>query len=237
LSTGSATSAFYPSTLTNAQKAAAVQQACSTGYAWDWTQSPAVETSVQLTDYTAIPKAFSILPATQPIANESATIRSQAVPITYNLKVLPGAGGTALLSLAYSYNGGAFQNVITGQDITQGGTIPVPANVRFGFAGSTGGSRNIHEIMCFQADADERVAKLGRPQPKTDRESSDRHAGVFRLLQSRNTGRLAHLAIPGGRYDQSERPVHQLDGQLGRLLRSDRADRRNLHLSGRTVGA
>ena len=151
LSTGSATSAFYPSTLTNAQKAAAVQQACSTGYAWDWTQSPAVETSVQLTDYTAIPKAFSILPATQPIANESATIRSQAVPITYNLKVLPGAGGTALLSLAYSYNGGAFQNVITNQDITQGSTIPVPANVRFGFAGSTGGSRNIHEIMCFQA--------------------------------------------------------------------------------------
>jgi type IV pilus assembly protein PilY1 len=27
----------------------------------------------------------------------------------------------------------------------------LPANVRFGFAGSTGGSTNIHEIMCFQA--------------------------------------------------------------------------------------
>jgi type IV pilus assembly protein PilY1 len=151
LSTNPATSAYYPSSLSNAQKAAAVQQACSTGYAWDYTQSPPVETSVQLTDYAAIPNAYSILPAADPIANESATVRSQAVPITYNLKVMPGAGGTALLSLAYSYNGGAMQNVITSQDITQGGTIPVPANVRFGFAGSTGGSRNIHEVMCFQA--------------------------------------------------------------------------------------
>jgi type IV pilus assembly protein PilY1 len=151
LSTGTATSAYYPSTLTSTQKAAAVQQACSTGYAWDYTQSPPVETSTKLTDYTAIPMAYSILPTANPIANEAATMRSQAVPITYNLKVVPSAGGTALLSLSYSYNGGALQNVITSQDITQGGTIPVPSNVRFGFAGSTGGSRNIHEIMCFHA--------------------------------------------------------------------------------------
>ncbi len=32
-----------------------------------------------------------------------------------------------------------------------GNPLPLPANVRFGFAGSTGGSTNIHEIMCFQA--------------------------------------------------------------------------------------
>ena len=65
----------------------------------------------------------------------------------YNLTVTPPGS----LSLSYSYNGGAQLNVITSQDITQGGTVPIPASVRFGFAGSTGGSRNIHEIMCFQA--------------------------------------------------------------------------------------
>ncbi len=138
----------YPSTLTNAQAAAAVQSSCRTGYVWDYSNPAApVITTTKLADYTAISGAYSILPATRKLANESATMRSQAVPIVYNLKVTT----TGLLSLSYSYNGGALQNVITNQDITQGGTLPIPANVRFGFAGSTGGSRNIHEIMCFQA--------------------------------------------------------------------------------------
>lgn len=147
---------YYPSTLTLAQAASAVQQACHTGYVWDWSNpaSP-TETAIKLADYAVIPGAYSLLPAGRKIANESATTRSQAVPIVYNLSVTPSTNtsGTAisLLSLSYSYNGGALQNVITNQDITANGTIPVPANVRFGFAGSTGGSRNIHEIMCFQA--------------------------------------------------------------------------------------
>ena len=42
------------------------------------------------------------------------------------------------------------QPVITGQSILASNG-PLPTSVRFGFAGSTGGSRNIHEIMCFQA--------------------------------------------------------------------------------------
>ena len=138
----------YPATLSNAQAAAAVQNSCRTGYVWDYSDPAApVETSTQLPDYAAIGGAYSVLPASRKLANESATMRSQAVPIVYNLKVTT----TGLLSLSYSYNGGALQNVITNQDITQGGTLPIPANVRFGFAGSTGGSRNIHEIMCFQA--------------------------------------------------------------------------------------
>jgi type IV pilus assembly protein PilY1 len=146
----------YPSTLTNAQTAAAVQASCSTGYVWDYSNPAApVKTNIKLTDYAAIPGAYSVLPSTRKIANESATTRSQAIPIVYNLSVVPStnSAGTSisLLSLSYSYNGGALQNVITNQDITANGTIPVPANVRFGFAGSTGGSRNIHEIMCFQA--------------------------------------------------------------------------------------
>ncbi len=143
---------YYPSTLTNAQGAAAVQNTCSTGFLWDYS-NPAtpVQTTTPAVDYAAIPGAFSVLPATLPLANEAATMRGQAVPITYSLTLVPGPGSTERLSLSYSYNGGAFQNVVTSQDITQGGVLPIPSNVRFGFAGSTGGSRNIHEIMCFQA--------------------------------------------------------------------------------------
>src|SRR6185437_805183 len=50
----------------------------------------------------------------------------------------------------YSYNGGAWTGVITNQDITQQNGA-LPSTIRFGFAGSTGGSSNIHEILCFKA--------------------------------------------------------------------------------------
>jgi type IV pilus assembly protein PilY1 len=156
--------AQYPSTLTAAQRAAAVQTSCTSGNLWDFSSGTGVavfpSVPLQFTspggskygDYPAIPTAFKVLPSTQPIANESATMRSQAVPITYNLKITP----TGLLSLSYSYNGGANQAVITSVDITQPNSAgvpqnPLPPSVRFGFAGSTGGSTNIHEIMCFQA--------------------------------------------------------------------------------------
>jgi type IV pilus assembly protein PilY1 len=139
----------YPSSLSYAQRASAVQQACQTGYVWNYASSATnpTETAIALPNYAAIPAAYKNLSTTELIANEAATTRSQATPITYNLKITPAG----LLSLSYSYNGGALQNVITGQDITAGGTIPIPANIRFGFAGSPGGSNNIHEIMCFQA--------------------------------------------------------------------------------------
>src|SRR5439155_1614428 len=55
-----------------------------------------------------------------------------------------------LLSLSYSINGGAYQQVIKSQDITAANG-PLPAGFLFGFAGSTGGSTNIHEILCFKA--------------------------------------------------------------------------------------
>ena len=147
----------YPSTLTNSQGAAAVEASCRTGFVWDYSNPAApVETATPLTDYPAL--AFSVLPAGRLIANEAATIRGQAVPITYNVQINPTTNVTtgapmALLSLSYSYNGGALQNVITNQDIFAGiATKNIPANVRFGFAGSTGGSRNIHEVMCFNAN-------------------------------------------------------------------------------------
>jgi type IV pilus assembly protein PilY1 len=105
-------------------------------------------------DYGAIPNAYAIL--SKKIANESALYRGYAtpsttgtnygVPITYNLTISTGG----LLSLSYSYAGGNYLPVISGQNITTANGA-LPTQIRFGFAGSTGGSRNIHEIMCFQA--------------------------------------------------------------------------------------
>lgn len=101
----------------------------------------------KILNYAAIPGAFQVLPTTQPMANESAANRTEAVPITYKLKV----SQAGLLSLNYSYNGGTFSPIITNQDITaSNGPLP-SAGFLFGFAGSTGGSRNVHEITCFQA--------------------------------------------------------------------------------------
>ncbi|AXE28534.1 pilus assembly protein PilY [Chromobacterium phragmitis] len=88
------------------------------------------------------------LPASQPMANESATKRGQAVPISYKLKITPAN----LLSLWYSYNNGAYVPVIANYDINNTAVSgPLPTQITFGFAGSTGGSRNVHEISCFQA--------------------------------------------------------------------------------------
>jgi type IV pilus assembly protein PilY1 len=79
------------------------------------------------------------------LANESATTRAQGTPIFYNLKVTQNG----LLSLSYS-TGGAYSYIIKDKSITasNGG---LPDTFRFGFAGSTGGSTNVHEIMCFKA--------------------------------------------------------------------------------------
>ncbi|HEY2684865.1 MAG TPA: PilC/PilY family type IV pilus protein [Steroidobacteraceae bacterium] len=158
---------YYPSTLTGSNRTASVQDACKTGLVADWSTGSkvalAVATPIAISppnaasytsgtapvygDYPAIPSAYKVLPTTQPIAAESAGNRGNANPITYNLKITPAG----LLSLSYSYNGGANQAVISNVDITEGGANPLPTNIRFGFAGSTGGSRNVHEIMCFQA--------------------------------------------------------------------------------------
>jgi type IV pilus assembly protein PilY1 len=129
--------------------------ACST--AFSFTGAAVSPTQALPYNYPAIANANSVLPVGTIIANESAIYRGDGsaantastkygVPITYNLKIT--AAGK--LSLSYSYSGGAFLPIITNKDITAtNGTSP--NNVRFGFAGSTGGGTNIHEIMCFQA--------------------------------------------------------------------------------------
>jgi type IV pilus assembly protein PilY1 len=101
--------------------------------------------NVTIQDYQAIPAAYSVLTGVN-IANESAMSRGAATPIFYNLKIT----ATGLLSLSYSLSGAAYQSVIANKDITTySGTMP--STLLFGFAGSTGGATNIHEILCFKA--------------------------------------------------------------------------------------
>jgi type IV pilus assembly protein PilY1 len=146
---------------------AAVKKTCSSGHLWNYTtatsptdagtatlptdpNNPNALNTAGILDYPAIPSAYSVIPTTGTgsfqIATESAATRAQASPILYNLKITQDG----LLSLSYSYNGGAAVTVISSQKITDSNG-PLPASFRFGFAGSTGGSNNVHEILCFKA--------------------------------------------------------------------------------------
>jgi len=153
--------AFAPATATatgNTLAVQAVQQACSTGHLYNYATAVTTGTATDagaatlsnpnntqgILDYAPIPNAYKELTSFS-IANESATTRAQGTPIFYNLKVTQDG----LLSLAYS-TGGAYSSLIKNQSITaSNGSLP--ATFRFGFAGSTGGDTNVHEIMCFKA--------------------------------------------------------------------------------------
>jgi type IV pilus assembly protein PilY1 len=150
----------YPSTFSAAQQNTAVQETCESGVLWDAINNRAVNASdqavtgsnqVALLDYTALPGGYVVLPSTTKIANESATLRSSATPIIYQLKI----SENGLLSLSYAIcptaGCGSWISVIKGANITTSNG-PLPANFLFGFAGSTGGSSNIHEILCFEAE-------------------------------------------------------------------------------------
>ncbi len=143
---------WYPSSLTSVQRQAAVQATCKSGYLYNYASGTGVKTTTPVMDYLALPGAYKVLPSSTPIANESAVKRSDGVPITYNLQVTQDGR----LSLAYSYNGGAYQPVLTNQSITASNGA-MPSSFRFGFTGSTGGSRNIHEITCFKAQPAEQA--------------------------------------------------------------------------------
>src|SRR5262249_37678023 len=116
-------------------------------YLWNYSNPLLpVQTTTPVMNYLALPSGYKVLPSSTQIANESAVRRSDGTPITYNLQVTQDGR----LTLAYSYNGGAYQPVLTNQSITASNGA-MPTSFRFGFTGSTGGSRNIHEITCFKA--------------------------------------------------------------------------------------
>src|ERR1700676_384048 len=107
----------YPSSLSLANQANAVQNTCRTGFLWDYSNSSApAQTTTHVADYAPVGTGVTlatILPG-QSIANEGAFTRNDAQPITYNLKITQDG----ILSLAISYNGGNYLPVIAKQSIT-----------------------------------------------------------------------------------------------------------------------
>ena len=140
----------YYGNLMAADLPGAVQQTCLTGTLWDYTNfysdGIGTDTRIATPDYNAIANGSVVLPVTTPLYTTAAT-RPAAKPVTYQLKIT----NSGLLSLKYSYNGGAYQAVLTNQSITTSNG-PLPPTLRFGFTGATGGLNNIHEISCFRAE-------------------------------------------------------------------------------------
>jgi type IV pilus assembly protein PilY1 len=174
-----------------ANQAAAVQQVCSTGQLWDYSKSlnnPDAQATVP--DYGTI--GSSLILSTVPslagknIAAESATTRGAATPITYNLKITQNG----LLSLSMAYGNGAYLPVITKQDITSSNGTP-PATFRFGFTGSSGGSNNVHEVLCFQAaPSDVAGTSVGVNEKEASKIATGTQAYLANYYPSSWTGRL-----------------------------------------------
>jgi type IV pilus assembly protein PilY1 len=157
----------------------AVQNTCRTGILYNYS-SPAAPTSAGpatlantantagILDYAPIPNAYKELTSFQ-IANEGATTRAAATPIFYDLKITQDG----LLSLSYSV-GGAYSSLISNQDI-KSANGPLPTSFRVGFAGSTGGDTNIHEIMCFKAAT---AAQSGSSATVNEKQAAKVQAGT-----------------------------------------------------------
>jgi type IV pilus assembly protein PilY1 len=183
----------YPSTLTIAQRAAAVRATCLHGTVQDSSSGTLTSTSTPVADYAAIPGAYNVLSGVT-IANEysnGARLRSDGTPILYKLKITTDG----LLSLSYSFNGGAYQSVLQNQSITASNGA-VPANLRFGFAGSTGGSSNIHEVLCFKAaSADTSSSSATTNQTQSSRVTSSTQAYFSYYDPNDWTGRLTSNSL------------------------------------------
>ena len=188
--------ALYPASLlvtadgSSVTKArASVHDTCRTGHLWDYSNPAApVDTGTPVADYAPVGSPVilsSILPGNN-IANEGAVTRDDAQPITYALKITQNG----ILSLNISYNGGNYQPVITKQDITASNGA-MPASFRFGFTGSTGGSRNVHEILCFQAaPSDVAGTSVGVNEQEATKIASGTQAYLAFYFPGDNTGRL-----------------------------------------------
>jgi type IV pilus assembly protein PilY1 len=178
--------------LSQASQYAAVRNTCSTGTLWNYAGTP-FDTGTAVLDYPAIPNAYKVLSGVS-IANEYSSgglKRSNATPILYKLKIT----SAGLLSLSYSYNGGAYQSVLSNQNITSSNGA-LPRTVRFGFAGSSGENSNIHEVLCFKAAAaDTTASSAASNQTQSSRVTSTTQAYFAYYDPNDWTGRLTANAV------------------------------------------
>ena len=155
---------YYPASLSDGEMVTAVRLTCAYGNIWDYSKNSknGKNTGIVIPNYSAIPKSAVQLSKETPLYTTAST-RPTAKPVTYQLKITD----SGLLSLKYSYNGGAYQSVLSNQSIAASNG-PMPATFRFGFTASTGSANNIHEISCFRAEpATESSSSAGVTGQKT----------------------------------------------------------------------
>jgi type IV pilus assembly protein PilY1 len=149
---------YYPASLAIATQAEAVRKACSTGTAWNYSGTSLVDATGAIVPDRGMTNerlafnypylASSDLPASVTIENQEGVDqpkRGVATPFTYDLSI----SQDGLFSLFYSVAGGTPQPVMVNKRITDSNG-PLPSSFRFGFAGSTGGGTNVHEMSCFR---------------------------------------------------------------------------------------
>jgi type IV pilus assembly protein PilY1 len=193
------TKPYYPSTLSTSQQEQAVQFTCQTANLWNYSDPSNVTPANGVLDYPALPHGYTVLNGVQ-IAKESAAVRGQAVPIYYQLEITQ----TGLLSLSYSIcppsGCGAWIGVLSNQDITSSNG-PLPLNFRFGFAGSSGSSTNIHEILCFRADP---VPSASSSAGASEKQSAELETGVqaYFAYYNPNRGYSGRVTATSLMYDQ-----------------------------------
>jgi len=166
ISNASLLAAFQSTGLTAAQSAtqistnnyAAVKNTCANGYLTNSLNLPVLLNTkkIPIAGYPILQTARVVKPNTtilNPIysqQNSNNPARINATPITYSVNITAptttSSGSTipSLLNFSYSYNGGIPQRVVVNHALNN-----MPAKLNMGFAGSTGGYSNIHEITCF----------------------------------------------------------------------------------------
>jgi type IV pilus assembly protein PilY1 len=200
----------YPSTLTSAQQQAAVQNTCKTGTLWNYANAGSPKnTGTTIADYAPILGAYSVLPAGTNLAVESAATRGKATPIVYDLVITQNN----LLSFKYSINGGAYTQVIKGQNITTSNEA-LPSSLQFGFAGSTGGDTNIHEILCFKATpVDTSASSASTDQQQTGKVQTSTQAYFSFYDPNDWTGRLTAFGLVNTNGTVSINPLANWDAE------------------------
>ena len=232
----------YPSTLTTAQRAAAVQKACSTGIVANFAGGSAAPylpvtplqfistTGSKFSDYAAHSGGL------QGIAFDAAhcqRIGDHAFPGgAYNLQLVhnPGRAAQSRLQL-------------------QRRCFPIGHHGRRYHAeklfwrADQSSSRIDSVWLCrihwrqyqysrnhvFSSDTDGLVVEFGRREPAPKRKDTDRISSLLGLLQSAELVRFPDIAVYRSEHDRCECAQHRFDHQLGWIVRADgRAERSNL---------
>lgn len=137
---------IYLSRFLSLMRADLVRSACSKAAVHNWDGPPEVflppERTYRMLGNTKLPDGVQI--ANQQLVDRP--LRENATPLTFKISI----SQTGIADVMFRVNGGTPQPLLSNFDIRKGNG-PMPETFHFGFAASTGGGTNVHEITCFRA--------------------------------------------------------------------------------------